>query len=84
VKHPTAALARAEPGTLGRRGGRIEADVARERRSGRAAGPAVDLGRQHRSDKPAIEPRVLRLNGSVAAVEILMHVSRITPDQRHI
>ena len=68
-----AALAGPEAGPLGGRRGRIEPHVAGERRPDRAAGPAVDLRRQHGGDEPAVEPGVLGLDGPVAAVEIVVH-----------
>ncbi len=39
-----AALTCPEPGMLGRRGSRVERDIAGQRRAGRATGPAVDPG----------------------------------------
>ena len=78
----TAALAGPEARPLRRRRGRIEPNVARKRRPDGAAGPAIDPGRQHRRDEPAVEPGVLRLDRPIAAFEILVHPSTVTPAHR--
>ncbi len=75
----TASLACPESRSLSGRRGRIEPHVASERRPHRAAGPAIDPGRQHRGDEPAVEPGVLGLDRPVAAFEIVVHASSLHP-----
>ena len=75
-----AAFARAEAGTLRGRRGWIKPDIAGERWPDRTAGAAINPGGQHRGDKPAVKPSVLGLHGPIAAVEVFMHGSTITPD----
>lgn len=47
-----------------------------------ATGPTVDPGRQHRGDELAVDLGVLGLNNTIAAFEIVMHASRLTPNHR--
>ena len=75
-----AAFTRPEAGTLGGRRSRIKPDIAGERWPDRTAGAAIYPGGQHRGDEPAVEPSVLGLHGPIAAVEVFMHGSTITPD----
>src|SRR6201999_1856748 len=79
----TTALARAKSGTLRSCRGRKEPHVTGERRSDRTAGPAIYPGGPHGGDKPAVEPSVLGLDCSIAAVEVFVHGSTITPGHRH-
>ncbi len=76
-----AALARPEPGLLAGGSARVEDHVLRLGRDDRAAGAAVDAGRQDGGVEPAVEPCVLRLHGAHAALGVgvhpLVHVSRI-------
>ena len=71
----SASLTGPEAGPLRGRGGGVEADIACERWPRRTAGPAVDTGGVHRGDEPPVEPRVLRLDRAIAAVEVLVHTS---------
>src|SRR6201996_9571964 len=48
-----------------------------------AAWPAIDPGGPNGSDEPAVEPGVLGLDGSIAAVEVFAHASTLTPGYRH-
>ena len=74
-----APLAGAESGLLRGGGARVEAHVLRLRRHHRTAGPAVDLGGQHRGEEPAVEARVLRLDGPQAPLHVLVHVPKTSP-----
>jgi hypothetical protein len=56
-----------------------ELHVTGERWSDRTAGSAIYPGGSHGGDEPAVEPSVLGLDGSVAAVEVFVHDSTITP-----
>jgi len=78
----TAPLTGPEPRALSGRRGRIEPNVTSKRRPHGAAGPAVNPGRQPRSDEPAVEPGVLGLDRPVAAFEIVVHASTVTPTHR--
>ena len=77
-----APLACAEARALRGRRRRVEPHVTGERWPHRATGPAVDPGGQHRGDEPAVEPGVLGLDRPVAAFEIFVHGSTITPAHR--
>ena len=68
-----APLAGAEAGGGGRGGSREEVHVLPSRRLRRAARTAVDPGRAHGGDEPAVEPHVPAADSSVAAVEVLVH-----------
>ena len=76
----TAALTRAKASALRGRRSWKELHVTGERWPDRTAGAAIYPGGPRGGDEPAVEPSVLGLHGPVAAVEVFMHGSTITPD----
>ncbi len=73
-----AAPARAEPGVLCRRGGRVEQDVLALGGHRRAGRPAVDAGRLDADVEDAVEARVARRCGSITAFVVGVHTSIMT------
>ena len=70
----TAAAAGAISEAVSGRGGRIERDVLPARSDRRARRPAVDAGRRHRRDEPAVEPLVPAVDGPITPLEVEFHV----------
>ena len=68
-----AATTRPEPGPLSRRGARVEPHVAAVGSPGRAARPAVDVGRRHGDVEPSVEPAVTTLHCAVAPLFVFDH-----------
>ncbi len=74
----SAALARAEPGRLGRGRGGVEAHVAPLGHHGRAAGPAVDAGGRDGHVEPPVEAGIAPVEAFVADVGIEQHPCIVT------
>src|SRR3569623_476642 len=77
-----AAQARAKARCLGRRGRGDVAHVRALRRARRADRPAVDAGRGHADEEPAVEPRVARQPRALAGPAIELHLLDATPAAR--
>src|SRR6185312_271105 len=75
----SASFAGAEAGPLGGRRAGEEPDVLPARRHRRAARPAVDPGRGHGGDEPAVEPIVPALHGPEAGVVVSQHPFTVPP-----
>ena len=65
-----AAQAGAEAGFLCRGGGRKEGHILFARRARRADRPAIDAGRLHAGEEPAVEARIALRDGAIAGIVI--------------
>src|SRR5260370_14682104 len=71
--------ARAEPRLLGRGGGGIERHVLRPGRARRTDRTAIDAGRLHGNEEPAVEANVAQRQRAVARVVLEIHAGRLRP-----
>src|SRR6185369_12171556 len=78
----TAALARSEPGSLGRRGAGIEVDILQLRGRRRADGAAVDTGRAHADEEAPVEAPVAAAHRRITAVAIELHAGSVAQPRR--